>query len=161
MGLPGPDNGHDRVPPSALGRWAWSGIQRKCSAIFQLLFLKTPLKDMVPWPLQLMHGSYTWCTGWFPAQVRRWGPLQGQHRFCSLPHICQKWTFWHLTCFCLLHSVCVILTHLALHFGPFTWQFHFKETHKAGAFKFLLQLCIYNLVFSPALKRCVKCFDHM
>lgn len=109
--------------------------------------------------LSIWFTDCAWCTGWFPAQVRMWGPLQGQYRFCSLPHICQKWTFWHLTCFCLLHSVCVILTHLAL--GPFTWQFHFKETHKAGAFKFLLQFCVYNLVFSPALKRCVKCFDRM
>lgn len=40
----------------------------------------------------------------------------------------------------------------ALCFGPFSWQFHVKQKHEAEAFKFLLQLYIYNLELSMLWK---------
>lgn len=48
---------------------------------------------------------------------------------------------------------------VVINFSPFSWQFYFKGKHKAGAFNLPL-LYVYGLLFSTALKRCVKFFDH-
>lgn len=76
--------------------WAWSGSRRKCSAIFQHLFLQTPMRTWSP-------TLCIWCSRCTTAvkagSQLKWecgGHQKGQHTFCSLTHICQKWTFWHL-----------------------------------------------------------------
>lgn len=120
-------------------------------------------ENMVPYPLHLNHQMYIGCEGWFSSQVKIWEAVTKNGQLCSIAHICQKWTFWHVAFF--LFSTCNMCnsnSHLfALYFGPFSWQFHFKEKHKAEAFKFLLQFHIYNLVSSAALRRCMRFFDHM
>jgi hypothetical protein len=80
---------------------------------------------------------------------------QGEE-YCQVQHACHI-TYFLDWPFCYrLHSTSVILTQTAtLHFGPFTWQLHFK--HKAKAFKFILQFHVYDLLrFSTTLKRCIR-----
>lgn len=81
--------------------------------------------------------------------------------FASLHKATRNRFFWLFFFSLSTFSMCYFHSDLmVLHFGPFTWQFHFKEKQKARAFNLPL-LYVYGLLFSTALKRCVKLFDHM
>lgn len=126
-GASSPRQGPSRIPP---GLWYGPDLEPggNVQSYFSILFLKTPLRT---WSLTLC----IWCTRCTTAVKTgfqlKWeygGHHKRLHRFCSITHICQKWTFWHLVFFSSLHSVCVIMTQTSLPYalvhslGSFTWK---------------------------------------
>lgn len=113
--------------------WAWSGVKRKCLAIFQILFLKTPMRTWSPtlciWitrcTLAVKAGSHLkWKYGRPSRRMASFAPLHTSARN-------GPFGTWHF--FCSLHATCVIPIHTSLPYilahslGNFTLKKNTKQ----------------------------------
>ena len=130
--------------------WSLKKMSNRLSALVPQIYDK----DVVPHPPHLIHLTYSGYTEWFPAQAKVWGPPQRTaQRLPHYTHLPEK-DLLALGIFYFLYSICIIPIRTSLVHSLVS--FTLKRNTKQRLLGFFY--CIYNLVLSTALKRCMQFF---